>query len=143
MSFARRLAISALLIAIAPALVLAAIPLKYCASSSGHHALEVVIGNVIHGGHDASHHSSGDDLSDIGDAPAANSEKHRCSDTELTDVASVPAPLQLEVPPLAVTHHPVRVASVAVAQVVRMAAAKYRLRSDPRMTARHTTVLRI
>lgn len=143
MSFARRLAICALLIAITPALVLAAMPFKYCASSSGHQALEVVIGNIIHGGHDASHRSSGDDLSDIGDAPAATPEEHRCSDTELTDVASVPAPLQLEFPPLAVTHHPVTVASVAVAQVVRMAAAKHRLRSDPRMIARHTTVLRI
>lgn len=144
MSFTRRLIALVLLLALAPSLVLAAMPVKYCASSAGHQSLEVVIGSIAHGGHDASHRDLIDELTNLDDCglTLSHAEEQGCRDSELVNLAPAPSMTQLDLPELSV-------ARIVAPEFSHLGARHSlsitfrRFSPDPRLTARRTTVLRI
>ncbi|WP_072385474.1 hypothetical protein [Hyphomicrobium sp. CS1BSMeth3] len=144
MSFTRHLIAFVLLLVLVPSLVLAAMPIKYCASSAGHQSLELVIGSIAHGGHDASHADTTDKAINVDDCGVALSrvEEDRCRDSELMNLAPAPGMLQLEVPEQPVAQHQVPQLS-DIPSCHSMPVAFSRLGPDPRMSAHRTTVLRI
>lgn len=144
MSFTRRLIASLLLIALAPSLVLAAMPIKYCTSDAGHQSLEIVIGSIVHGGQDTSHADTTDKAIDLDDCGVTLSrvEEERCRDSELVNLAPAPGMLQLEAPEQPVVQHPVPQLSDAPLRH-SMPVAFSRFGPDPRVCVRRTTVLRL
>ena len=145
MSLAKRLTVVALLIAMLPSLVLAAMPFKYCTALAGHYALEFVIGGVLHGGSHASHRDQAtlaavDD--DCGQAISIAGERG-CSDTELVQLAPAPFMPQVEIPLLPTLPAPIVPLPTAITQNASPSTTVDQPRPDPRISMRRTVVLRI
>lgn len=147
MSYLRKIAVILLIIAVAPAMVLAAMPVKYCIAGVGQHqALEFVIDGVSHDGEHSSHHYGAEvraaHFDDCG--LTALIEHEACTDTALTIAAKShsPVPNFVALPEVSTASGPPSEAAAPVSSHagVRLVA---ELRSDPRMTSHHLTVLRI
>lgn len=147
MSVLRKLALTLLLIAIAPAMVLSGMPVKHCVSSAGEHqAIEFVINGVAHGGNHGSHHQEHavEKTAFAKCGTIALAEPQTCVDTSLTKLApSFVAELEfLKLPAITAASFPV-VEPSDFAQSPLPVARTERLRTDPRMSAHRITVLRI
>lgn len=143
MNGVRRIAVIVLLLALAPALGLAGMPLKYCKSATGHQAVEMVFG-LAHGGNDVSHRvatgaSSVDDCGQL--IPSAR--EINCTDADLVELGQIPSAEQPITAPAPVIAAPVSIPPVADIARRLVSCIEPAPRIDPRMAARHSVVLRI
>lgn len=150
MNYTRRIAATILLIVMVPALVIAAIPVRYCIGPSGHQALEFVVDGIAHGGNHASHRTSTQDALDCDGANGADlfADEGRCTDKPLMDTASAPPPpVDLELLPLThlLAQAPIALAVLSLSHLNQnsLSPSRRQLQVDPRVDLRRTVVLLI
>lgn len=147
MSRARTLAAFVLLLLMVPSLVLAAMPLRYCIGSSGHHAIEFVLDGVSHSGDHESHGQVAHEPAGCAGTTDAFADGEKCTDRALMDTVSAPpTALDLKLLPLSISAdllplHEVP-SSISVSERVG-APDRYRSQTDPRIEVRRTVVLLI
>lgn len=148
MSLLRKFAVLMLVVALTPAMVLSAMPVKLCKAFDGQHqALEFVIDGVFHGGNHGSHHDGeamrAAHFDECGVATLI--EPDTCIDSDLTQLAAVPATdLQfIELPTLGNSPLPQLTAGEPRPFAAQHIADSGRQRIDPRVSERRSTVLRI
>lgn len=149
MNYARRIAATILLIVMVPALVVAAIPVRYCIGPSGHQALEFVVDGVVHGGSHASHRTFTQDALDCDGANGAGlfADEGRCTDKPLMDTASAPPPVDLKLLPLThlLAQAPITLAVISQSHLNQnsLSPSRRQQQVDPRVDLRRTVVLLI
>lgn len=94
----RQLAAALLVTLMVPSFVLAAMPIRYCMSPAGHHALEFVLDGVEHGGEHSSHPRSVDHDGGPAGVQTPHIGEVSCTDSALIDSVTPTGPNPQEVP---------------------------------------------
>ena len=149
MNYARRIAATILLIVMVPALVIAAIPVRYCIGPSGHQALEFVVDGIAHGGNHASHRTFAQDALHCDGANSAGlfADEGRCTDKPLMDTASAPPSVDIKLLPLThlLAQAPTTVPVLSLSHLAQnsLSPSRRQQQVDPRVDLRRTVVLLI
>lgn len=148
MSVFRKLAVVLLAMAIAPAMAMSGLPIKYCNAAAGQHqALEFVLDGLSHAGdhesHEHAHLAVASHADDCEDGDYA--EPGICTDTSLLALAPVACaePQLIALTGVGDSELPKSEPSADLNDDLRTLVDAQRLRSDPRLYAHRTIVLRI
>lgn len=144
MTQARRLIAVLLLIASVPTLALAAMSVRLCNDAVRHQALEFVVEGVAHGGHKAAYHSASG-VSGVEQAVQV-ADDNGCADTSLVDSAFMPPLGKMQLIPVPALQQHVAISKPSLVSPLFSSVptrAIRLIRTDPRVSARYTVVLRI